>query len=146
MSNEAANGPCPCRSGKKYKRCCRPFHEGDAAPTPEALMRSRYAAYALGLVDYVLATTAPGGPGSHPDRDRWRSEVAEFSRRTRFVGLEVVGSGSEGDAGWVHFRAILEQGTADASFGERSGFVRRDGRWLYASRTPQPARGAGPAG
>ena len=38
---------------------------------------------------------------------------------------------SEGDAGWVKFRAILTQAGGDVSFEERSTFVRRAGRWLY---------------
>ena len=49
------------------------------------------------------------------------------------MGLEIQGSGTEGDAGWVHFRAILTQDGRDASFEERSTFVRRDGRWLYVT-------------
>lgn len=145
MSSDA-NAPCPCHSGKKYKRCCRPWHQGDPAPSPEALMRSRYAAYALGLVDYVIATTAPGGPGSRADRAVWAKELEEFSRTTSFDGLEIEGTGAEGDAGWVQFRAILSTRGApgspgqDASFGERSGFVRREGRWLYASGSRVRAR------
>ena len=30
------NDPCPCHSQRKYKRCCGPFHEGEAPPTPDA--------------------------------------------------------------------------------------------------------------
>lgn len=92
-------------------------------------MRSRYAAYALGLVDYVVATTAPDGPQANPDP----RDVEAFAARTTFAGLEVLGAGSEGDAGWVRFRAILTQGARDASFVEKSAFVRRGGRWLYRS-------------
>ena len=55
---------CPCGSDLPYANCCQPWHGGQAAPTPEALMRSRYSAYVLGLLDYLLATwhpsTAPG--------------------------------------------------------------------------------------
>jgi SEC-C motif-containing protein len=129
MAKHGPNEPCPCCSGKKYKRCCGPLHGGAPAPTPEALMRSRYAAYALGLVDYVLVTTAPDGPQANPDR----RDVEDFAARTTFAGLEVLGAGSEGDGGWVQFRAILTQGGRDASFVEKSAFVRREGRWLYHS-------------
>jgi SEC-C motif-containing protein len=93
-------------------------------------MRSRYAAYALGLADYVLDTTVPekllGG-----DRALQLEAVLTFGKATSFFGLEVKGSGETGDAGWVSFRAILTQGSRDASFEERSQFVRRAGRWLY---------------
>ncbi len=101
-------------------------------------MRSRYSAYALGLVDYVIDTTAASGPRALPDRSAWAADVTEFGRRMRFVGLEVVGTGAEGDEGWVHFKATLTENGADASFEERSGFVRVAGRWLYASGTRGP--------
>lgn len=49
--------PCLCGSDKPATDCCTPCHEGTApAPTAEALMRSRYVAYALGLEPYLLAT------------------------------------------------------------------------------------------
>ena len=39
---------CPCCSGKIYEECCAPFHRKEKhAPTAEALMRSRYSAYAI---------------------------------------------------------------------------------------------------
>ncbi len=133
MPKPGPNQPCLCRSGHKYKRCCGPLHGGAPAATPEALMRSRYAAYALGLVDYILATTAPGGPQFRPDRRQWAADVAAFSRDHAFVGLEVEEAGAEGDEGWVQFNARLTRGGRDASFRERSTFVRRDGRWLYLS-------------
>lgn len=134
MAKHGPNDACPCHSGAKYKRCCGPFHGGGArAPTPEALMRSRYAAYALGLVEYVIDTTDPDGPQASRDRRAWTKDVEGFVARTRFVGLEVLGSGSDGDAGWVQFRAGLTQGGRDASFVEKSAFVRRAGRWLYHS-------------
>ncbi len=52
---------CPCESGKPYSKCCEVFHSGTPAPTAEALMRSRYSAYALAsqnlaLTDYLLQT------------------------------------------------------------------------------------------
>jgi uncharacterized protein YchJ len=51
---------CPCGSGLDLADCCGLWHKGLAggvcAPTPEALMRSRYSAYVLGLVDYLVAT------------------------------------------------------------------------------------------
>jgi SEC-C motif domain protein len=140
VSADNHNQRCPCHSGKKYRRCCRPLHQGEPAPTPEALMRSRYAAYALGLVEYVMDTTAPTGPRAREDRQAWAAEIAEFGRDVAFVGLEIKGTGVEGDAGWVHFRAILSQGWADASFEERSGFEKKAGRWLYASGTRIPVK------
>jgi SEC-C motif domain protein len=131
----SSNAPCPCGSGIKYKRCCRPLHLGQPAATPEALMRSRYVAYALGLVDHILATTDPRGPRWEADEGAWRASVAAFTRETSFDGLDVLGSsfGPEPDRGEVHFRVRLTRGDRPAGFSERSLFLRRDGRWLYHS-------------
>ena len=56
---------CPCGLPAPLAACCGRYHDGAlAAPTPEALMRSRYAAFALGTpaaIDYLVAT-------HHPDR------------------------------------------------------------------------------
>lgn len=127
------NQPCPCGRGAKYKRCCLPLHRGRPAPDPESLMRSRFAAYAAGEVEYVLATTHPVGPMGRIDQGAWEAEVRDFCRRTDFVGLEILDAGESGDTGWVRFRAHLLQAGQDASFVEHSHFVRRDGRWFYHS-------------
>lgn len=125
------NQPCPCLSGSKSKRCCLPLLQGRPAPTPEARMRSRFSAYALGMAEFVLETTHPDSPLQQPDRGQWLGEVIAFSRDTRFLGLEILASSQEGDRGRVHFRARLEQEGRDASFEEDSEFRLLDGDWLY---------------
>src|SRR5947208_1479091 len=67
-TKQGPNEPCPCHSKKKYKKCCGPAHGGTPAPTPEALMRSRYSAYVLGLAEYVLDTTSKDSPHARTDR------------------------------------------------------------------------------
>lgn len=133
MSKVGPNAPCPCGSGNKVKRCCRPLHRGRLAETPGQLMRSRYAAYALGEADYILETTHPAGPLFRADRDAWRADVQGFCSGTRFDGLEVLEESADGDVGWVTFHAQLAQAGEDVSFRERSRFERLDGRWLYHS-------------
>jgi SEC-C motif-containing protein len=127
------NDLCPCSSGSKYKRCCRPLHQGVPAETPEALMRSRFSAYAAGLVDYVIDSTDPRGPQWKQDRAAWSREIGSFCRGTVFEGLEILDSREEGDGGRVRFHAKLRQGGGDASFLEDSTFVKSEGRWLYSS-------------
>jgi SEC-C motif domain protein len=127
------NRPCPCGRGSKYKRCCLPLHQGAPAVDPESLMRSRYAAYAAGVAEYILATTHPEGPEHRADRARWTNSVQDFTRSTRFEGLEVMAAGEDGDVGWVEFRARLTRAGQDVSLSERSTFLRVDGRWLYHS-------------
>ncbi|MFO1193711.1 MAG: YchJ family protein [Rhodoferax sp.] len=120
--------PCPCESGKTYLQCCGPWHDGAAAPDPEALMRSRYSAYALGRPDYLLATwhpsTAPGDLELSP---------------VRWLGLEVRHAQQAGDAGVVEFVARCREAGRAQRLHEISRFVREDGRWYYIDgQTPDP--------
>ena len=123
------NAPCPCHSGAKYKKCCRPYHDGTPAPTAEALMRSHYSAYVLNRADYIMQTTDPNGPMWQTDSDAWRAALEGFSRQTRFVGLTILAV----DADTVTFHAALFQETRDVSFTEISVFRQRGGRWLFVT-------------
>jgi SEC-C motif domain protein len=122
---------CPCHSGQPYRVCCRPWHKGQAAPTAVQLMRSRYAAYALNLPDYIMATTHPASPHWQANTAEWRQEVALFSRQTQFTGLTIGAAAEEESWATVAFFAQLVQDGRDASFGEQSLFECVDGRWLY---------------
>ena len=115
---------CPCDSGQTYAECCGPWHaglnEGLHAPTPEALMRSRYCAYVLGLIDYLLATW-------HPSTSPGELELPPV----KWLGLEVRHAQASGDAGVVEFVARCRDGGRAQRMHETSRFVREDGRWYY---------------
>lgn len=121
------NDLCPCDSGFKYKKCCRTFHQGTPAPSPEALMRSRYSAYALNKPEYIMQTTHPASPHWRANGEAWREELQAFSLGTRFVALTILAV----DVETVTFRATLFEKSRDVSFTERSLFRQEDGRWLY---------------
>ena len=121
--------PCPCHSGQPYKNCCRSYHRGQPPPTAEALMRSRFSAYALALVRYLIETTDPDGPHYQTDTAVWRKDLKQFCQTTDFVGLNILQSASD----QVTFHAQLTQQGRDASFLEKSLFKQIDGRWLYHS-------------
>ncbi len=133
------NERCPCDSGIKYKRCCGPWHAGAPAPTPEALMRSRYAAYASGKVDYIVVTTHADSPHREANVPPWRADLTRFVSQTTFDGLTVRATTTDGERGTVTFEARLRQGGRDATMLEESLFFRVDGRWLYHSGT-RPSR------
>ena len=121
--------PCPCGSAAPYDRCCGALHRGEAvASTAEQLMRSRYAAYARGLEDYLLATwhpaTRPGSLALDPAVEWLRLEVLGFS-----------GGGERDDRGEVEFTAHYRERGRRGSLHERSRFTRRGGRWLYLEGT-----------
>lgn len=128
---------CRCHSGKSEKRCCGPLHAGKPAPDAQRLMRSRYAAYSRGLVDYLMQTTAPG-PQHRSDAEAWAQEIRSFCASTTFRGLEIREFLPGESEAFVAFFATLDQGGRDASFGERSRFVRVNGRWAYHSGAPLP--------
>lgn len=121
---------CPCGSGLAYWRCCERYHAGEAAPTPEALMRSRYSAFALDLIDYLQATW-------HPST---RPEVLMPDTATRWKRLEVLAHDEEGDRGRVHFRATFQEGRCWAVLEENSRFVREQGHWYYLEGVPEVSR------
>lgn len=93
-------------------------------------MRSRYAAYALGDANYIIATTDPAGPMWEPDETTWRANIADFTSCT-FRGVDILEHDTDGDRGSVRFRARLERDGEDLTFEEHSDFVRTGGRWLY---------------
>ncbi len=131
---------CPCRSGKRYKACCGPIHAGVArAETPEALMRSRFAAFARGLGGYLVQTLA----ASHPDRAVPAADLArELSRAKetqRFLDLCILHTSTTADTGEVLFYARVFERGDDRSFAELSRFVREAGAWRYGSGELVPA-------
>lgn len=95
-------------------------------------MRSRYAAFALGLGEYLVDTLS----SDHEDRAAPRATlVRDLSRakdRQRFMGLEILDTKVDGDRGEVTFRARIFEKGQDRSFTERSLFVREHGAWKYA--------------
>jgi SEC-C motif-containing protein len=115
---------CPCHSGKPYASCCKPYHEGQPAPDALALMRSRYAAYALSLADYIIETTASDIAAS-------KEEILSFSSHTSFENLLIREFIDGKKIAFVTFTAILKQKGQDVSFTEKSRFIERDGRWYY---------------
>jgi len=128
----AKSKPCPCHSGKNYGDCCAPFHaRTTTAPTPEALMRSRYAAFALGDAKYLLETLA----ADHEDRklpvEPLLASYRQQKQIFRYVGLSVLATSVEGDKGWVTFRARMYEKGRDRSFTERSRFTKENGAWKY---------------
>lgn len=120
-------GNCPCCSLIPYLHCCNPLHAGEKASTALALMRSRYAAYKLGLIEYIQQTTAPMSPHFESDRVRWTAALQQFCQATTFIKLEIISSGFN----WVHFCAYLEQEKKPICLNEKSHFEQVDSRWMY---------------
>ncbi len=124
---------CPCKSGKTYSDCCQPFHEGALPEHAVQLMRSRYSAYALGLLDYIIKTTHPDNSHYEKDTRKWKKELLSFVNQTSFFDLKILFEKEEENTAEVTFVAILKVQKQDASFIEHSIFKKEEGRWLYYS-------------
>lgn len=115
---------CLCGSGHAYHDCCAVYHSGAQIPaTAGQLMRSRYTAFALGLVDYLIATWHTAS----------RPLELDLVDNPRWLRLQVVQeSGQAGDAqAWVEFKAY---GLIDGKLlclHETSRFAYAQGRWWY---------------
>ncbi len=109
---------CPCGTGTPYDACCGRLHRGAAAAeTPEELMRSRYAAYAVGDLDHVYRTWHP----------RTRPDDVQVDPALEWTGLEILDARDDE----VEFAATYTLHGATYRMQERSRFERRGGRWVY---------------
>jgi len=118
---------CPCRSGRMLEDCCGPIIAGEVtAPSPEALMRSRYTAFCQGEMDYLQSTMVEEHRPEFnaPDVQRWNKSIT-------WLNLEILESTVNNDEGTVRFRATFRHKGGTQSLTENSRFVRREGRWLY---------------
>lgn len=121
--------PCPCgqEGGRTLRECCGPcVLDGEPAPTPEALMRSRYTAFVLHDADHLWRTWHP----------RTRPESVGDLNGITWTGLTILdadgGLAPDDSSGTVTFAAAYV--TDDGRRGElreRSHFERRAGRWFY---------------
>lgn len=124
---------CPCESGKSYSKCCEVYHLGTTAPTAEALMRSRYSAYALAtqnpdLIDYLLQTW-------HVDT-RPKTLNLSGDDATKWLGLQIKRHQNiDAENAIVEFVARYKPAGNLSGKAERlhetSRFERIENRWYY---------------
>ncbi|WP_411876737.1 YchJ family protein [Vulcanococcus limneticus] len=129
----ALDRPCPC-GGLSYRSCCGPLHRGERlAATAEQLMRSRYSAYALGELEYLLRTHSSPEPLARRRRELGAS-LGQV-RWQRLCILATTAGGPADPAGTVTFEAHYAVGGQAGVMRECSLFGREgnrpEGRWLY---------------
>ncbi|QYR16299.1 YchJ family protein [Corynebacterium glutamicum] len=117
---------CPCGTGLTYGECCYRFHSGEwVAPTAEALMRSRFTAFAVGNSQYLLDTwdpeTRPSELGLDMGIDFYRLDI-----------LETTDGGPFDSTGTVKFQAFYK-GLASGVQEEDSTFRKVNGAWVYST-------------
>ncbi|MBL4720456.1 MAG: SEC-C domain-containing protein, partial [Alphaproteobacteria bacterium] len=118
---------CPCGSGSSYDDCCGAIIGGAPALTTEALMRSRFTAFARGELEHVERTHA-----KDVREDFNRSAAESTANSVEWVSLEIMkATGGEGDdEGEVEFTARYKQDGQILVHHERSQFRREDGAWM----------------
>lgn len=121
----AAVTACPCGSNKVYGDCCGLYLDiGEAAPSAEALMRSRYSAYVLQREEYLLATWHAS---TRPAQLGLADEVP-----TKWLGLEVKRHEQQDEnRAIVEFVARYKVSGRAYRLHEVSRFLRENGRWFY---------------
>lgn len=117
---------CPCCSGNLHENCCKPFHSGEQqAPTAEALMRSRFSAFAIPNGEYLMETTLPAKRKFHNKKD-----LQEWGESNEWTKLEILKS----TLNQVEFKAYYndENGKPQIHH-EHSLFKNVNRRWYYVS-------------
>ena len=123
---------CPCGQGD-YQYCCQPLHVGQAhAETASQLMRSRYSAFALQQIDYIVQTTALGQQASLDV-----GAIADWSKSNQWLKLEVLNSNEKLDKNHaqVEFKAHYHDGKQTQIHHEISHFVQHQARWYFLDPT-----------
>lgn len=137
---------CPCNSGNSYDDCCGAVIGGRrTAATAEALMRSRYSAFAKKEIDYLKESL-------HPDHRHDYDPVAtrQWAENSEWLNLEVVeakGGSENDDEGTVEFIASYRQKGTRLAHHELGNFKRTRGRWYYTDGklvTPGTVRNESP--
>lgn len=114
---------CPCGSGNSAPLCCIHYIAGVPAPSPEALMRSRYTAYTLQNADYIYATTHPSERRNHN-----KKHILAWAKSCHWLKLEVI----KAEDTMVEFKAYYLDGSLMPQVHhERSFFEMVDGIWYY---------------
>jgi SEC-C motif-containing protein len=131
---------CPCGSTRAYDECCGPFHRGAEPPTPETLMRSRFAAFAKRDFAYVWKTlhTEHAEKREGASRDAWLTEIREGTKLLRYKKLRVLDVSEGPDVEGYHhvlFHVLVMRNRQDVSFAEDSRFLHDGEGWRYVDGT-----------
>lgn len=130
MASLSDDSRCLCGTGEVFGNCCAPVLRGKPAPTAEALMRSRFTAFAVSDAAHLLATWHPSTRPGTLDLD----EAVLWQR----LDILATSGGPFDDAARVEFAAHYRSrpGTPPEERvrgvqRENSRFVRESGRWYY---------------
>ena len=96
-------------------------------------MKSRYVAYKLQLVKYIIQTTHKDNKDYLDDFKIWENQILEFSKNCNFISLDIINIENGIISSYVTFKVELECEDQDSSFTEKSKFIKEDNIWYYHS-------------
>lgn len=122
--------PCPCNNSIQYKECCYKAHNAiESVETAEQLMRSRYSAYVMANIDYLMkshhSSTCPVS-----DKD----DILKWTTSVKWIKLEIVNktNGLQTESkGTVEFKAYFKEDDILSVIHENSKFVKENNYWVY---------------
>ena len=141
---------CPCGLDAPFESCCEPLINGTRnAETAEALMRSRYSAYATGHIDYIIKTIV-----KNKQEDQDKNSIRKWSEKSQWKQLEVLNvekGTAEDDEGYVEFVAHYITDGNRQTHHEIAHFTKDENKWYfndakfpsvkqYIRETPKPGR------
>lgn len=127
---------CPCGSRLEFSTCCQKLHAGQAATSALQLMRSRYSAYVVGNIDYIVQTTVPAQQSKLDV-----PAIGAWSRQNQWHGLEIVqhiaqiGKQHAQVEFKAHFTDRNAAGANEQTHHELSSFVKIGQRWYFLDPT-----------
>ena len=115
---------CYCGSSLLFEICCEPYIKNKRKPaTAEALMRSRYSAFATGAADYLVSTTHLSKRKLHN-----KTSILEWSKSNQWLKLEILATTETS----VTFNAYYLDSQLKAQIHhEHSTFVFEKETWYY---------------
>ena len=125
------NSSCPCGSTKKYKKCCKVYHDGKKPFKALDLMKSRYTAYAICNSEYIVQTTHKNNSDYTKDISTWKLSIEDFSKYSEFRSLKILDFIDGDSEAYVTFQASIFQDNKDISFIEKSRFLKDNSKWYY---------------
>lgn len=128
------NQPCPCFSGLKYEACCEPFLNQETSKkqkpkTAEQLLRSRYTAFVIGDVDYIVSTHH-----SQTSSEINRDEIMQWSHQSEWHGLKILqkeAGEAKDNQGTIIFHAQYTANDKLNDHFEKAIFEKEDGQWKF---------------
>ena len=128
----SVNSICPCGSLKKYKKCCKIFHDDIKKPSNALeLMKSRFSAFAFFKSDYIIKTTHQKNCDFSLNTSSWIADIELFSKNTIFEKLDILDFTDNEFESFITFKATLFQNKKDISFIEKSRFLKESNIWFY---------------